>query len=214
MEAGEGGCCSFISLTLFSPTLHFLWAGSLWGTPSGVFVDCCGYNPGSRRGSLTGQATSPSSACRKTGLWFPSSTSPSLAVVRQSPLGGGPPAKVHRMWAAFLHGCNSSQVQNFPGSFCCCKRIPPQLGGSRAGYLNPPTLPLHPSADFPKVRIRYDPTPMAEGQSVNLTCHITGEPQPVADWDVPQVGAERPLRTKASGGWCRPGSDLENAPVG
>ncbi|XP_034280922.1 high affinity nerve growth factor receptor isoform X1 [Pantherophis guttatus] len=52
--------------------------------------------------------------------------------------------------------------------------------------------------DFPKVRIDYNPTPMAEGESVNLTCHIAGEPQPVADWDLPKVGGEPPIKTKKS----------------
>ncbi|XP_026575957.1 high affinity nerve growth factor receptor isoform X1 [Pseudonaja textilis] len=52
--------------------------------------------------------------------------------------------------------------------------------------------------DFPKVRIDYDPTPMGEGESVNLTCHIAGEPQPVAVWDLPKVGGEHPIQTKKS----------------
>ncbi|XP_032094433.1 high affinity nerve growth factor receptor-like [Thamnophis elegans] len=52
--------------------------------------------------------------------------------------------------------------------------------------------------DFPQVRIDYDPTPMGEGESVNLTCHISGQPQPVADWDLPKVWGEAPIKTKKS----------------
>ncbi|KAM6434449.1 high affinity nerve growth factor receptor [Liasis olivaceus] len=55
-----------------------------------------------------------------------------------------------------------------------------------------------PGCDYPKVWIDYDPTLMGEGEGVNLTCHITGEPWPVVDWEVPQVGPDPPIVIKKS----------------
>lgn len=126
----------------------------------------------------------------------------------------GTPSRNSVDLSSFLHGCSSSPSRIFLASFTAARESLSSLGGGVWQLPEAPTLPLHPCADFPKVRIDYNPTPMGEGESVNLTCHITGEPQPVADWDLPKVGGEPPIKTKASCGGSRPGTDLKNAPAG
>lgn len=59
-------------------------------------------------------------------------------------------------------------------------------------------------AEPPTVRIEHPEVALRQGDSVNITCHIAGEPPATGDWVVPDVGSEPPGVTKASAtprGW-------------
>uniref|UniRef100_A0A8C0IXS8 Tyrosine-protein kinase receptor n=1 Tax=Chelonoidis abingdonii TaxID=106734 RepID=A0A8C0IXS8_CHEAB len=53
-------------------------------------------------------------------------------------------------------------------------------------------------ADPPKIWIDYQDVPVQQGESVNLTCHFTGEPWAHGRWIVPDVGPEPFVITKRS----------------
>ncbi|XP_071884057.1 high affinity nerve growth factor receptor isoform X1 [Anas platyrhynchos] len=52
----------------------------------------------------------------------------------------------------------------------------------------------------PTVRIEHPEVALRQGDSVNITCHIAGEPPATGDWLVPDVGSEPPGVTKVSEG--------------
>ncbi|ETE63013.1 High affinity nerve growth factor receptor, partial [Ophiophagus hannah] len=112
-------------------------------------------------------------------VWQPSPCSPHWATAGHGgkkarlvgPCGEPPPVC---LWAAVAAILAAEEAAGLGG-----QPIPPvPAGGQDPGsHLQPHPL---------RMWIDYDPTPMGEGESVNLTCHITGEPQPVADWDLPK----------------------------
>ncbi|XP_071583010.1 LOW QUALITY PROTEIN: insulin receptor-related protein-like [Heliangelus exortis] len=82
--------------------------------------------------------------------------------------------------------------------------------GSRAGLGNQslrcwdgPVLvplgnhPLHP-CEPPRVHIDPPEVVLRQGDSINLTCHITAEPPATGEWVVPEGGPELPIVTKIS----------------
>ncbi|CAM4621191.1 high affinity nerve growth factor receptor [Lepidochelys kempii] len=52
--------------------------------------------------------------------------------------------------------------------------------------------------DPPEIWIEYQGVPVQQGESVNLTCHFTGEPRAHGRWIVPDLGPEPPVITKKS----------------
>lgn len=58
------------------------------------------------------------------------------------------------------------------------------------------TLPA--PAEPPTVRIEPPEVVLRQGDSVNLTCHISADPPATAEWVVPDVGPELLVVTKAS----------------
>ncbi|NXI61170.1 NTRK1 factor, partial [Anseranas semipalmata] len=52
--------------------------------------------------------------------------------------------------------------------------------------------PLH-GCELPTVRIEHPDVVLHQGDSVNLTCYIAGEPPATGDWVVPDVGLEPPV---------------------
>ncbi|XP_029879908.1 high affinity nerve growth factor receptor isoform X2 [Aquila chrysaetos chrysaetos] len=57
--------------------------------------------------------------------------------------------------------------------------------------------PLH-ACEPPTVRIEHPEWVLRQGDSVNLTCHITAESLATGEWVVPEVGPELPIVTKLS----------------
>lgn len=58
------------------------------------------------------------------------------------------------------------------------------------------TLPT--PADPPTIRIEPPEVVLRQGDSVNLTCHISADPPATAEWVVPDMGPELLGVTKAS----------------
>ncbi|NXF70566.1 NTRK1 factor, partial [Sclerurus mexicanus] len=54
------------------------------------------------------------------------------------------------------------------------------------------------TCDPPTVRIEPPEVLLRQGDSVNLTCHVSAEPPATVEWVVPEVGPELPVITKAS----------------
>lgn len=53
-------------------------------------------------------------------------------------------------------------------------------------------------ADPPIVHIKPSEVVLRQGDSVNLTCHISADPPATAEWMVPEMGPELLTVTKAS----------------
>nr|XP_056709548.1 high affinity nerve growth factor receptor [Euleptes europaea] len=56
-----------------------------------------------------------------------------------------------------------------------------------------------PGCDSPRVWIEHPNASVQEGESLDLTCHFTGQPQPTVQWRVPDVGPDPPLVTQSDG---------------
>ncbi|XP_054855442.1 high affinity nerve growth factor receptor isoform X2 [Eublepharis macularius] len=52
--------------------------------------------------------------------------------------------------------------------------------------------------DFPRVWIDHHNASVEQGESINLTCRFSGQPRPVVQWQVPDVGPNPPLITEKS----------------
>lgn len=57
-----------------------------------------------------------------------------------------------------------------------------------------------PLTEVPRVWIEYSQAPVGQGEAVNLTCHFRGEPWPMVQWEVPDVGASYHIEGQASSG--------------
>uniref|UniRef100_A0A7M4EMI0 Tyrosine-protein kinase receptor n=1 Tax=Crocodylus porosus TaxID=8502 RepID=A0A7M4EMI0_CROPO len=68
-----------------------------------------------------------------------------------------------------------------------------------ADNLEVPLAELHVSdCELPRIWIEHHDVPVQQGESVNLTCHILGDPAATGAWIVPDVGPELPVIVSAS----------------
>ncbi|XP_019351184.2 high affinity nerve growth factor receptor isoform X1 [Alligator mississippiensis] len=55
-----------------------------------------------------------------------------------------------------------------------------------------------PDCELPRIWIEHHDVPVQQGESVNLTCHILGDPPATGAWIVPDVGLEPPVIVQVS----------------
>ena len=75
---------------------------------------------------------------------------------------------------------------------------PKPFGWGECGAQGYVGLALPAPADPPAVHIEPREVVLRQGDSVNLTCHISADPPATADWVLPKMGPELLVVTKAS----------------